>query len=610
MEMHFKETAENFLSAERELLPFEPFPRVGCREAYNGLDPRLKVKLSDFGKEAWDTPYPNLSASDFMNFKRTGKRADFEDRYFMRRHLLNHFVVAECIDGEGRYLDRIIDGIFAICEESAWQLPAHNSYKRNAPQVILPDASHPVLDLFACETGAQLACIYYLLKEPLNQVSPLICERISLELDRRIIRPYLTEHFWWMGNGDEPMCNWTPWCTQNVLVTAFLTDCMEESRRQILHKASESCDLFLKDYGDDGCCDEGAQYFRRAGLCLDAACDLMDQVTGGAFAHLYQWDKLKNIASYISNVHVCGKYYFNFADCSPIAGRAGVREYLFGKRTGQPALMQFAAGDYQDANNNGNEIYEDEIYRLNLYYRMQDTFHHSEVMAATGSTDAACSDIFYPSIGLFIARNEHFCLAVKAGDNDDNHNHNDTGSITLYKNGKPILVDIGVESYTQKTFSSRRYEIWTMQSGYHNLPTLDGLDQSYGADYRATDVGTSLTKERTSISMELAQAYPLAGKEYSYRRSIDFDKANSCITLTDRTDCRNVILNFITYEKPQITDKGQLQINGAEVNFCGASLEKIGTLPITDPRLQKAWDHDLYRIRLKLECAEFGMEIS
>ena len=610
MEMRFKETAEKFLSGGELLLPFKPFPRAGCREAYNGLDPKLKAILSGFGKDAWETPYPTLSASDFMNFKRTGNRVDFEDRYFKRRHLLNHFVAAECVDDEGQYLNRIIDGVFALCEESAWQLPAHNSYKRNAPQELLPDASRPVLDLFACETGAQLACIYYLLKEQLDQVSPIICKRISAELDRRIISPYLTEHFWWMGNGDEPMCNWTPWCTQNVLVTAFLTDCTEETRRQILYKAAESCDLFLKDYGDDGCCDEGAQYFRRAGLCLDAACDLMDQVTGGAFAHLYQWDKIKNIATYISNVHVSGRYYFNFADCSPIAGRAGVREYLFGKRTGQPALMRFAAGDYQNANDMGNEIYEEEIYRLNLYYRMLDTFHHSEVMAAEGSTDAACSDIFYPSIGLFIARNENFCLAAKAGDNDDNHNHNDTGSITLYKNGKPILVDIGVESYTQKTFSSRRYEIWTMQSGYHNLPTIDGLDQHDGADYKATDVSTSLTKDRASISMELAQAYPLAGKEYSYRRSIVFDKASSRITLTDCTDCGNVILNFITYEKPQIMEEGQLQINGAEVHFHGASLEEIETLPITDPRLQTAWDHDLYRIRLKMGGTEFKIEIS
>ena len=610
MEMRFKEAAEKFLSDGKAFLPFQPFPVASQRKAYKELDSELTGKLIRQGEAEMESPYPKLHATDFMAFKRTGNRVDFENLYFGRRYQLNSFVVAECMECEGRFLDRIIDGIFAICEESAWQLPAHNSYVRSAPQEILPDASRPVLDLFACETGAQLACIYYLLKEPLDQVSPIICQRISQELEQRIIKPYLTQHFWWMGNGDEPMCNWTPWCTQNVLITAFLMDCPEETRKQILRKAAESCDLFLKDYGDDGCCDEGAQYFRRAGLCLDAACDLMDQVTGGAFAHLYRWDKIKNIASYISNVHVGGKYYFNFADCSPIAGRAGVREYLFGKRTGQPALMQFAAGDYQDANAAGDEIYEEETYRLSLYYRLMNAFYYSEVMSAKGRTDAACADIFYSSIGLFIARNELFCLAVKAGDNNDNHNHNDTGSITLYKNGKPILVDVGVESYTQKTFSSRRYEIWTMQSGYHNLPTIDGLDQHNGADYRAADVNTSLTEAQAAISMELAQAYPFPEKGRSYRRSVVFDKKNSRITLTDRTDSRDVILNFITYEKPVIAEADhRVQIGDAEILFQGASLMKTEILPITDKRLQAAWDHDLYRIRLTMTAEEFTMEI-
>lgn len=179
----------------------------------------------------------------------------------------------------------------------------------------------------------------------------------------------------------------------------------------------------------------------------------MNKVTGGAFTHLYQWEKIRNIATYISNVHIDGKFYFNFADCSPVAGHAGVREYLFGKHTLQPSLMLFAAKDFQTAD---EEIYEDETYRLSLYYRLQNTFTYEEIMAYDTAAEVEHRDIFYPSIGLFIIRNRELCLAVKAGDNDDNHNHNDTGSLTLYKNGVPVLADIGVESYCAKTFSSHR----------------------------------------------------------------------------------------------------------------------------------------------------------
>ena len=546
-------------------------------------------------------------------------------------------------------------------------MPAHNS-KPGKPNELLPDTAEPVIDLFACETGAQLACILYLLEEQLDAVCPYITSRIRNELNHRVITPYLTRHFWWMGSEDREMCNWTPWCTQNVLYTVFLLDAcshktpvpvtvieasdtasirlgaapaigsvkvsdvtdfkeqQEHLLRAVVKKAAASCDYFLKDYGEDGCCDEGAQYFRHAGLCLDGAASVLNAVTGGTFADLMQQNKIKNIAAYIYNVHVDDKYYFNFADCSPIAGRAGVREYLFGKHTSQPGIMQFGAEDFKAT---AGDIFSDESNKLNLFYRMQTVFYYEEVMAyaeearlsktdsssstALGTTDdkPLHPDIFYPSVGLFLTRNHTFTLAAKAGDNNDSHKHNDTGSITVYKHGKPILVDIGVESYTQKTFSPRRYEIWTMQSGYHNLPIIDGLDQHDGAAFCATDVSTSMTECEASISMEIGTAYPFAENSLpkrSYRRQVTFDKVCSSITLEDTTDSEDVILNFITYEKPDISNT--FQVGDATLTWEGAELITVETLPITDRRLQTAWDHDLYRIQLRMTGANFKLHIS
>lgn len=267
----------------------------------------------------------------------------------------------------------------------------------------------------------------------------------------------------------------------------------------------------------------------------------MNSVTGGAFRQLYEWQKMKNVASYIENMHVDGAYCFNFADCSPVPGRAGVRDYLFGKHTAQPPLMLFA-------------------------------------------------------------------LAVKAGDNDDNHNHNDTGSLTLYKNGQPVLADIGVESYTGKTFSAQRYEIWTMQSGYHNLPTLEGKDECAGAEYRAVDVETSFGAGSASVSMELAHAYPPSDGGSYYRRSVTLDKTAGWVLLTDKTDFQNVILNFIVCEKSEI-EENSIKLSDSRMEFSGASLLTLEALPITDARLQTAWKSDFYRIRLTMKEKTFTLEI-
>ena len=174
MEMRFQEAANAFLATGRELTAFHPFPSARERKAYERLPGELKERLIKQGEECLGYAYPPILATDFMAFQRTGNRVNYENVYFARRFSLNSLVVAECVENKGRFLDDIINGIFALCEESGWQLPPHNSYERNKPQEILPDATRPVLDLFACETGAQLACIYYLLKEQLDAVSPFI----------------------------------------------------------------------------------------------------------------------------------------------------------------------------------------------------------------------------------------------------------------------------------------------------------------------------------------------------------------------------------------------------------------------------------------------------
>ena len=62
------------------------------------------------------------------------------------------------------------------------------------------------------------------------------------------------------------------------------------------------------------------------------ALDLLCKIAPGVFDDIWAEPKIKNMAEYIVNMHIAGPYYLNFADCSPLAGARGVREYLFGKR--------------------------------------------------------------------------------------------------------------------------------------------------------------------------------------------------------------------------------------------------------------------------------------
>lgn len=243
-----------------KLFDFHPAAPASDRQAWERVDEIWKDKTIRLGEKYLGTSWLSIAATDFMDFSRTGDRSRYEEKYFAKRFAFNALVLAECAEDQGRFTDDIINGIFSLCEESAWQLPPHNAYVRDAPQFPLPDTTNPVLDLFACETGAVLAAAYYLLKDKLDMISPFLCTRIMDELRRRIFTPYLERHFWWMGDGRQPMNNWTIWCTQNVLLAVFLTDTDAEYRKKAAKKACISADYFLAEYGEDGCCDEGAQY--------------------------------------------------------------------------------------------------------------------------------------------------------------------------------------------------------------------------------------------------------------------------------------------------------------------------------------------------------------
>lgn len=613
----FSEIASAFSG---KLLPYTPYSNISDRAAWEALDPEWKKETVLLGQSFLGFEWPYLSASDFLEFFRTGNRVHFEDKMFSKRHALNALILAECVENQGRFLPAVIDGIFSICDENAWNLPAHNSYERDCPQLPLPDLSDPVLDLFACETGAVLATASYLLSPVLDDFSPFLTKRIRYELERRIFIPYQKRHFWWMGDGISPMNNWTIWCTQNVLLSAFLTDTDDSLRRFIFHKACQSTDFFLAEYGQDGCCDEGAQYYRHAGLCLFLVLSICDSVTGGAFRQLFSDEKIRNIASYIYRVHVADQYYINFADCSPIAGRCSAREYLFAKLTDQENMMRFAAKDCLAGQKNALLLPTEN----NLFYRLLSGFTAAEIKAFDCSCTCPAPNLFYPSVGLFASRDERLFLAVKAGDNADSHNHNDVGSFTVYKDGLPVFIDIGVESYTKKTFSPQRYEIWTMQSAWHNLPSFDGVMQKDGEHYHAADVSCSL--EDSSISMDIAPAYPSGSPVASYRRRARLYKEEK-IHITDTFSFRDdmphqVVLSLITYEKPKIiselSERQEISIPSAadgkdptRLFLSGGRVAAIEEIPITDARLAIAWKHPIYRILITPlpDSRQFDLEI-
>lgn len=564
------------------------FPPAANRKVWEAVPEDVRRALIARGEEWLDRAFPALSCTDYLTFARTGERTGFEEKYFARRKALCALALAECAEYQGRFLDALANVVWAVCEESGWQLPPHNNYVRDTAPLPLPDADRPVPDLFACETAASLSIIRQLLGAELNSVDPAVCRRIHREVDRRVVGPWLHDHFWWMGNGDEPMCNWTSWCTQNALLAVFTSGYGQEVKRAAAKQAAYSLDCFLKDYGPDGCCEEGALYYRHAGLTLWGALEVLDRVTGGSLAPVFREEKIRNIAAYITNVHVDGDYYLNYADCSPKPGSCGVREYLFGRRTENSALCALAT---IDVSRREERDLPDEI---SLFIRLLDVLYAVETAKPLTAAPPP-EKVYYPSTGLWIARKGSWCVSVRAGHNGGSHGHCDAGSLILYCDGRPLLIDIGVESYTAKTFSSQRGSIWTIRSDWHNLPTLNGAVQGSGRGFGVSGV---TLRDGPGISMELASAYPGLHPADSYRRTVSWEGGDPVVE--DVWQGKGpAVLSLLLCEKP-IWQDGALETKNGGI-LLSAGVPEIESIPVTDPRLRQGWPDMLYRVRVPVE---------
>ena len=204
-------------------------------EVYRSLREQLLARWEAEGRD--DIPALNYSA--YRRFVFDGDRDTYEKPYFKRRRAMNLAAVLALIYPEREeYLVRLMDLIYAVCDEYTWCLPAH--------QTELGVNNNRHIDLFAAETGFCLSEIYTLLGDRLE---PLIADRIRVEIDRRIVRSFLETRFFWEKVGS----NWAAVCTGSVSCTFMLM--RPDLCPSLEERFSAAMNYFLGGFGPDGVCE-------------------------------------------------------------------------------------------------------------------------------------------------------------------------------------------------------------------------------------------------------------------------------------------------------------------------------------------------------------------
>ena len=579
------------------VLPLETFRLFSDMETYV-LNKEAKESIMKIAESFLDAEYPMILAHSYMRYEKNGNRSIYEGEYFMRRKMMWYFFLAEYIEKKGRFLEKLIDGIWLILDECSWVVPAHTKirieYTPKLPLYYKQEVD--VVDLFSAETGAMLSFISFLGKDLLDGVTPIIRDRILYEVRRRVLLPYLNYNdYWWMGYVRRNINNWCPWISSNVLLACALCEPDMDTRKKITRKSMEVIDHFTLIYHDDGGCDEGPNYWTVAGAAYFDYLEILYDITDG-HANVFDQPFIRSMGEYIAKVciNIDENYYINFADAGPHVSINRNLVTRFGRRTHSESLEKF-----------GLCCPVPDLSTPMQYCLYRALKNLCENLPSRENTHEYPQKAWFSGIQVMIAREstkDHSGLffAMKGGHNRENHNHNDVGHFVVYCDGQPMIIDVGVGTYCADTFNENRYKIFTMRSSYHSLPTFNGIEQKNGFEFHSDSVLYEENKNR--LTMSLKNAYPEESGLIKFLRSGELNENK--ITITDDIKlCHSGDVNFyfVVSDEPTLAGKGTILFkNGRTAKYDDRLSATIEPIMLEDPSIIKQWQRKtLYRISLR-----------
>ena len=551
-------------------------PDCENRSAWDHLPEDYRRQLIREAERMMEESIPALYASDYMRFQRKGHRSAYSGPYFVRREMLNSLVMAQAARPDEHMDTRIADLIWAICEESSWVIPVNNPLTMGDNSLPLPDIYEPLVDAAAADTAADLCIAAQALGSRLHRITPQIIMRISYEVNRRIITPFLTarEFNWMCGSKADAAV-----CLRGVMM-AFLTFETDGRRRwQCMHKACELLDRLLNRLPQDGSIPGGVSEWQATVDPIMDCLSMIKTATAGK-VDASRERMIQLMCHYPVFCHIAQGWFVNPGPQSMRPELSAPAMFRIGYEARDGALRQLGAFL---ARTQG----EGEKERL-LLHRCQS----AQLRARFESTEGAPP---FRQAGCLLAQeilvarmqedDEHgLAMAICGGNNGQIGGHQDVGNIVLFAHGQPVLVDAGCFSPTSM----------------HSLPVIGDREQVTGANRRAEDVSYDLQPEYSMMSMNLAGLYPAEAHIMSWQRSAVYDRTDGMVQLMDVFDLNGfetVRFNFITVCKPVLAER-YAQLGPVRLRWEAGLTVSADEIDITEEPWAKMWNGTLYRLTL------------
>ena len=585
-------------------LEFSPVPKAKDFYWKKIIPSTIREDYIKLGKQYQNQKWQPIPDALFADYKKTGNRKNYETPYFEKRRQLSCLVMAEIMDYQGIFLKDIDNGLKYFVSEPWWGIPAH--YPTD-----YPDEKNQKVDLFNPETANLLAWTIYMLHDELETIDKGICDLIVNEIQRRVLIPARTVGYYWNRSLD----NWNTWICSNLISCILFCESSRNQQIDDIKRVIDCLEYFIINYHGDGGCEEGIMYWDRAGASLYECVYLLDLATSHAIS-LRNDRKLKAIGKYAYKMYIGNKTYVNFADSHPFSGVHINILYPFGQYVNDSVMMKQAAFI---AKENGYDKSPATAFRGSGNFptlsRELMFLYQYESFSKTSAEEPLLRDTEFNELHVITARsNENstkgLYIAAKGGNNNEYHNHNDVGNFVVYKDAEPIIIDIGVGTYTGQTFGEKRYENFNCRSGYHNVPLINGVEQRDGKEYYGQKYKYKNKKKQVTYTLDLSHAYPQDAYVEEWKRTINLQR-NKEISFTEKYRLSKYtqpsVVSLICCGEAKITGKDIILIyngkNTGELHFDSKSVTPtIERIIYEDNIISSVWGgRDLFRIKLTIK---------
>ncbi|MFO7898353.1 MAG: heparinase II/III family protein [Planctomycetota bacterium] len=476
---------------------------------------------------------PRLTYSLYQRYDRTGSRREYDRAQRRKRTSAASAALLAIFREDRRWIDLLHDLVWSICEETCWVPPEHMG-------------NHPI-DLFSAETAFMLAEIDHLLADRLDEA---VRQRIRDEVERRILGPYLEKEFGWFDGHN----NWTGVCESSVGAAFLYLESDPRRLARAMNRALKGLHKFLdRAFLGDGGSSEGVGYWQYGLINTVDFAELLRERTNGA-ADFLAHDKFKKIALYPHAVKTGLASFYSVSDCVGSASFAPGLIARLAERTGVDELLAFL-NKHTTALGPGR-----------LPHAIRSVLWWDGTVRRSPRID----DRMLPETGVarIVAPRRRIVVMAKAGDNQENHNHNDVGSFAVYVRGEPMICDPGAGLYDKKYFGPERYDNPLCNSYGHSVPRVSGRLQPFGRAYRGRIETFDVTPGTKTIGIEFSDAYDLKSLTELSRRIVLQARGPDAgrITLEDRFVFKGRTLPieeaFTTWHPVSIRKSGVAVIRG------------------------------------------------